>query len=263
MKSPEPTHTQHHQGAPQCIPETRRRAALHSTPSTALAGKTSRRAHPRPVVALGLDDIGRFYAAYLSLALVIAARWRVEDGELVACETVHEVLLRYDLRFGAFPAWLRWYLRRRLIDALRSEDARRKREAEAVRDGGSAHAAHDQAGEELRFALAEAMTSLAPEEQEVLRWRFDEALSYEDIAARREVQPATVRSWVCRLCHKLRDRLHRGGYRVRGDGVQKRRGQRRMRRSMPTPQCPGPGHTRSPALTPRRKKNCNTRTSAP
>jgi RNA polymerase sigma-70 factor (ECF subfamily) len=149
-----------------------------------------------------------------------------------AAEVVQEVMLavwrragQFDPRAGTLGGWIFGIARNRSIDRLRSDrrgprmvtgpslDGRGpgSREQEdwadrlAVDDRDSPAAAADRSW--LRAVLRTALTSMRPEEREVLVLAYDDGLSQSEIAARLGLPIGTVKSRTRRALAGLRDRL--------------------------------------------------------
>jgi RNA polymerase sigma-70 factor, ECF subfamily len=130
----------------------------------------------------------------------------------LARELLQVVMLRAARKFkaaqddNALWGWLATVARNVVIDHIRSEDRRRRREQTA-----SLSSPTDPAGlpEELASALQHALTELEPEEQTLIRDFYYNTESQAAIAAKHETTVKAIQSRLARIRHRLKETLTR------------------------------------------------------
>jgi RNA polymerase sigma-70 factor (ECF subfamily) len=160
------------------------------------------------------ETYDRYADLLYSLALRIVgsasdAEEVLQDSWLQAWRTARS----YDPSRGAVGAWLVTIARSRALDRLRSLGSRRRAEGAAsveaaseppspASDPASAHARRL-----LRKDVAAAVTSLAPQQRQVVELAYFEGLSQSEIATRLDAPLGTVKSWTRQALLKLRERV--------------------------------------------------------
>lgn len=117
---------------------------------------------------------------------------------------------------GVLRAWLGTVARRKAIDLLRRESARRRAEGAAPKPGPVPSPVEIASQEETRRVLVTELLGLDAPSRDVLVLRFYEGLAPREIAARLGVPVETVRTRTRRAIERLRERLdtRRGPRRV-------------------------------------------------
>lgn len=107
--------------------------------------------------------------------------WSGIDGELVASRAMHKALVRFDPAKGSFPALLNWILLCEKISAYRH--AMRLNEVALPDDFHPTDDSFAREGfcREWEEELTWALNQLLPADREVLKLRFYDDLSYEEI----------------------------------------------------------------------------------
>jgi RNA polymerase sigma-70 factor (ECF subfamily) len=162
--------------------------------------------------------LAELYDRYSDLLYSLAARivGAGADAEEVLQDTWMQAWRNagtYDSARGAVGAWLVTITRSRALDRVRSLGARRRAETAAATE-----VAHDPppsapdpaagfARRMMRKDVAAAVTSLAPQQREVVELAYFEGLSQSEIAERLEAPLGTVKSWTRQALLKLRERV--------------------------------------------------------
>jgi RNA polymerase sigma factor (sigma-70 family) len=157
-------------------------------------------------VRKGDDDAFRsLFARYAPTAKALAMR--IVRHTHLAEEIVQEAFLAvwrnpdgYDEQRGSVRSWLMGMVHHRAVDAVRREEAHRRRTQEAVaeaRDEQADHAdevAEDLARPEERRVVLAALDELPPEQREILEMMYFDGLSQTRIADRTGLPLGTVKS---------------------------------------------------------------------
>jgi RNA polymerase sigma factor (sigma-70 family) len=177
---------------------------------------------PDPAIGDVRDSLERSLDSYRAYLLFVA--WRIKGDELAGVEGASDLVQRTlfaaleKIRDGRVPgeserqrkAWLR----RILCNTFRTE-VRRARSAK--NGGGRVVGLEDSAPDsttspsgkverrEQESLLAEAFDRLAPDERELITWRFVDGLSCEEIGRRRGYSA----SYASRACNEIIGRLRR------------------------------------------------------
>jgi RNA polymerase sigma factor (sigma-70 family) len=170
-------------------------------------------------IALGdRESFRRLFARYAPTAMALARR--VVRQAHLAEETVQEAFLAvwkkpggYDPELGSVRAWLMSTVHHRAVDAVRREQAQRRRSDEAMLDAATVEYDHAEAVvEEIglpeeREAVRQAMGSLPAEQRRVIELMYFEGLSQSRIAERLELPLGTVKSRTLLAMRRLRGEL--------------------------------------------------------
>jgi RNA polymerase sigma factor (sigma-70 family) len=164
------------------------------------------------------ESFRRLFARYAPTAMALATR--VVRQAHLAEETVQEAFLAvwrrpsgYDPEQGSVRAWLMSTVHHRAVDAVRREEAQRRRADEAVFDAATVEYDHaDAVVEEIglpeeRDAVRRAMGSLPEEQRRVIELMYFEGLSQSRIAERLELPLGTVKSRTLLAMRRLRGEL--------------------------------------------------------
>jgi RNA polymerase sigma-70 factor (ECF subfamily) len=171
------------------------------------------------LVAAGDDGAFReLFARYASVAHALA--FRMVRQAQVAEEIVQEAFLavwrhteRYDRTRGSVRSWLMGTVHHRAVDAVRREQAQRRRSEEAI--GREPTVVDDPADDVLaaidlpqeRRAVREALADLPDEQRDVIERMYFEGQSQSQIAERTGLPLGTVKSRTLLAMRRLRDRL--------------------------------------------------------
>ena len=139
---------------------------------------------------------------------VIGVKHLADDVHQIVFVEAYRDLPRFKRR-SSLRTWLYTIARHRCIDALRVLRRRTAREQEifdAALDG-EAHVAN----RSLNAALADALASLPPDTRIAVLLRFQEGLTYEEMAEVCEERPATLQARVSRALPVLRKWLEERG----------------------------------------------------
>lgn len=114
----------------------------------------------------------------------------------------------YDPKRGSVAAWLVTMVRSRALDLYRSLASRRRAEGQVevdlvAREDPTAPAAQRQLSERVRTALS----SLPPQQRQVLEIAYFEGLSQTEVADRLKAPLGTVKSWTRQGLTRLRELL--------------------------------------------------------
>lgn len=162
----------------------------------------------RLVMAIGAGDEEAFRGLFRRYAPAAAAlARRVVRQQQLAEEIVQEAFMAiwrnpgaYDAERGSVRAWLMGMVHHRAVDAVRREEAHRRRADEAIgsmRDEVSDHA-EEVVGEvgrpEERRQVRAALDDLPPEQRQVLSLMYFDGLTQTQIAEREGLPLGTVKS---------------------------------------------------------------------
>jgi RNA polymerase sigma-70 factor (ECF subfamily) len=118
---------------------------------------------------------------------------------------------RFDAARGSVRAWLMGMVHKRAVDAVRREEAQRRRADEAsVRDAVEDPAegvARDLDLPQERRAVRAALDALPPDQRQVIELMYFDGLSQSRVAARLSVPLGTVKSRARLAMRRLRDAL--------------------------------------------------------
>jgi RNA polymerase sigma-70 factor (ECF subfamily) len=164
------------------------------------------------------ESFRRLFARYAPTAMALAKR--VVRQAHLAEETVQEAFLAvwrrpggYDPERGSVRAWLMSTVHHRAVDAVRREEAQRRRTDEAMFDVAAVEYDHAEAVvEEMglpeeRDAVRRAMGSLPEEQRRVVELMYFDGLSQSRIAERLELPLGTVKSRTLLAMRRLRGEL--------------------------------------------------------
>jgi RNA polymerase sigma-70 factor (ECF subfamily) len=171
-------------------------------------------------------SIGRYKHAALAEAYrrhgaaVYNLARRLLGNPAVAEEVAQEVFLRlwqqperYDPERGALRSFLFRECHSRSVDVIRSDSARRAREDRDARK--TANAGYDLEHEVWDLAVAErlqaAMATLEEGPRRAITLAYFGGLTYREVAAELGEPEGTVKSWIRRSLHRLRDELESAG----------------------------------------------------
>ncbi len=162
--------------------------------------------------------LGELYERYSDLLFSLAMR--IVGGEADAEEVLQDSWLQawrsagtYDPRRGAVGAWLVTIARSRALDRVRALGSRRRAESVAGAEALSEpprpapDPATGFARRMLREDVASALTSLAPQQRQVVELAYFEGLSQSEIATRLGAPLGTVKSWTRQALIRLRERV--------------------------------------------------------
>jgi RNA polymerase sigma factor (sigma-70 family) len=160
------------------------------------------------------------FAAYGSPAMALAAR--VVRQRHLAEEIVQEAFLSlwltpeiYDESRGSVKAWLMTMVHHRAVDAVRREEAQRRRSDDLV--AGFREASSDPSEDVVeavaapaeRAAVREALASLPPEQRAVLELMYFDGLSQTQVAEKTGAPLGTVKSRALLGMRRMRSELAR------------------------------------------------------
>jgi RNA polymerase sigma factor (sigma-70 family) len=160
------------------------------------------------------------FASYGPSAMALAAR--VLRQAHLAEEIVQEAFLSlwlspglYDERRGSVKAWLMTMVHHRAVDAVRREEAQRRRSDDLV--AGFRDTAEDPSVEIVdsvaapgeRAAVREALAGLPPEQREVLELMYFDGLSQTQVADKTGAPLGTVKSRALLGMRRMRAELER------------------------------------------------------
>jgi RNA polymerase sigma-70 factor, ECF subfamily len=160
------------------------------------------------------------FAAYGSPAMALAAR--VVRQRHLAEEIVQEAFLSlwltpeiYDESRGSVKAWLMTMVHHRAVDAVRREEAQRRRSDDLV--AGFREASSDPSEDVVeavaapaeRAAVREALASLPPEQRAVLELMYFDGLSQPQVAEKTGAPLGTVKSRALLGMRRMRSELAR------------------------------------------------------
>jgi RNA polymerase sigma factor (sigma-70 family) len=160
------------------------------------------------------------FAAYGSHAMALAAR--VVRQRHLAEEIVQEAFLSlwltpeiYDESRGSVKAWLMTMVHHRAVDAVRREEAQRRRSDDLV--AGFREASSDPSEDVVeavaapaeRAAVREALASLPPEQRAVLELMYFDGLSQTQVAEKTGAPLGTVKSRALLGMRRMRSELAR------------------------------------------------------
>lgn len=140
------------------------------------------------------------------------------DAEL-AKDMVNQVFLElWDRRERLVPvenvkSYLLTYLRRKIIDQIRFRQRSENAAIESTRQGGDRELSYEQyivqvqTDEEIRLKLHHALSRLTPRQQELIRLKFFDGLSYEEIAERTSQNIKTSYNMIYEALKALREVL--------------------------------------------------------
>jgi RNA polymerase sigma-70 factor, ECF subfamily len=168
-------------------------------------------------IASGDEDAFRaLFRRYAPTALALARR--IVRQQNLAEEVMQEVFLsvwregdRFDAGRGSARAWVMGMVHKRAVDAVRREEAQRRRadEAsvlEAVEDPAEGVARDVDRPQEQR-AVRAALDALPPDQRQVIELMYFDGLSQSRVAARLSVPLGTVKSRARLAMRRLRDAL--------------------------------------------------------
>jgi RNA polymerase sigma factor (sigma-70 family) len=160
------------------------------------------------------------FAAHGPSAFALAAR--VVRQRHLAEEIVQEAFLSlwltpelYDERRGSVKAWLMTMVHHRAVDAVRREEAQRRRSDDLVAgfreeaDDPSDDVIEAMAAPAERAAVLEALGSLPPEQRDVLELMYFDGLSQTQVAEKTGAPLGTVKSRALLGMRRMRDELAR------------------------------------------------------
>lgn len=161
------------------------------------------------------DSFRRLFARYAPTAMALAQR--VVRQAHLAEETVQEAFLAvwrnpggYDPDRGSVRAWLMSTVHHRAVDAVRREEAQRRRADQAIADApGIVEDPADAIVDELdlpeeRSQVRQAMGTLPAEQRRVIELMYFEGLSQSRIAEKLELPLGTVKSRTLLAMRRLR-----------------------------------------------------------
>jgi RNA polymerase sigma-70 factor (ECF subfamily) len=169
------------------------------------------------LISAGDEDAFRaLFRRYAPTALALARR--IVRQQTLAEEVMQEVFLslwregdRFDTRRGSARAWVMGMVHKRAVDAVRREEAQRRR----ADDAALPEAMEDPAEEIVeaidlpreRRAVRIALGSLPPDQRQVIELMYFDGLSQSRIAERLSLPLGTVKSRARLAMGRLRDSL--------------------------------------------------------
>ncbi|NEQ99306.1 MAG: sigma-70 family RNA polymerase sigma factor [Cyanothece sp. SIO2G6] len=162
-----------------------------------------------------LTAMGTLYDRYgrLVYGLALKGLGQVTEAE----DLMQEVFLslmrtrNYDASRGSLASYLTTVTRSRVMDRLRSQTVRRKYQHQWQRHQATADTTtpmtHLTQAENCAL-VRQALSSLKPEQRQVLEMSYYEGRSYSDISAQLGVPLGTVKSWARRGLLRLRQELN-------------------------------------------------------
>ena len=156
------------------------------------------------------------YKAYYQF--LFSYGFKVSGDKEMTKDWIHEIFLELWNRHEQLPAvghvgfYLKTYLKRKILRELPREQLAAARAMEAGENFSIGHSYEEllvqlQTSREVRQQVEKAMTQLSPRQLEVIRMRFFEEMSYEQIADATQAAPRTIYNQVYESLKTLRRHL--------------------------------------------------------